>query len=145
CLALNLQVPMLLTKIMLPALRGGSVVNIASSGGWDSGPYGSPEYGAAKAGLIRFSTAAGQLTDRGVRVSCIVPHWIGLPRATVEFRQLSPAEQRRSGGLVDPDVIAGTVIAHTEDPHCAGRVTMIRPQLPPYDVDPADYDPHRPA
>ncbi len=43
-LELNLHVPMLLTKLFLPALEGGgAVVNIASSGGWSSRAYGSPE------------------------------------------------------------------------------------------------------
>src|SRR5690242_303677 len=70
-LVLNLHVPMLLTRLLLPSLRGGgSVVNIASSAGWGSDPYGSPEYAAAKAGLIRFTTAAAGLRNRGVRVSC---------------------------------------------------------------------------
>lgn len=145
-LRLNLHVPMLLTKLALPALDGGgAVVNIASSGGWDSEPYQSPEYGAAKAGLIRFTTAAASLRDRGVRVSCIIPHWIGLPRAQDEFQRLSLRDRELSGGLVDPDVVAATVTEHGNDPASAGRVTMIRAGLPPYAVDPAGYDPHRTA
>jgi NAD(P)-dependent dehydrogenase (short-subunit alcohol dehydrogenase family) len=89
-LDLNLRMPMLLTQLLLPLLRhGGAVVNIASSAGWDSGPYGSPEYAAAKAGLIRFTTAVADFVDRyGVRVSCVVPHWIGLPRAIAEYERM---------------------------------------------------------
>lgn len=93
-LDLNLRMPMLATQLALPLLgQGGAIVNISSSGGWDSGRYGSPEYGAAKAGLIRFTTAVSDFADRyGVRVSCIVPHWIGLPRAIAEYEQMSTEE-----------------------------------------------------
>jgi NAD(P)-dependent dehydrogenase (short-subunit alcohol dehydrogenase family) len=73
-LDLNLRMPMLATQLALPLLgHGGAVVNISSSGGWDSGRYGSPEYAAAKAGLVRFTTAVSDFADRyGVRVSCVV-------------------------------------------------------------------------
>ena len=146
-LVLNLHVPMLLTKLAIPALSqggpyGGAVVNIASSGGWDSDPYQSPEYGAAKAGLIRFTTASASLRDRGIRVSCLIPHWIGLDRAKAEYERMSPSARELSGGLIAPDTIAATVVEHAHDARSAGRVTMIRADRPPYDVDPADYDPH---
>src|SRR5919112_2851728 len=91
-LALNLMMPMLATQLALPLMteRGGGIVNVSSSGGWGADAYGSPEYGAAKAGLIRFTTSLSDWTDRyGVRVSCVVPHWIGLDRAVEEFARMS--------------------------------------------------------
>jgi NAD(P)-dependent dehydrogenase (short-subunit alcohol dehydrogenase family) len=78
-LELNLLGPMLATQLALEPMRargGGAVVNIASSAGIEWTPYDSPEYGAAKAGLVRFTTCVGALP--GVRVNCIAPHWIGL-------------------------------------------------------------------
>ena len=134
---------MLATQLALPMLAdGGAVVNISSSGGLESGAYGSPEYGAAKAGLIRFTTATADFADRfGVRISCIVPHWIGLPRAIAESEQLTPKEQTDSGGLVDPQVIADTVVELASDPHSAGRVLVIRAGVPPYSINPAAGDP----
>jgi NAD(P)-dependent dehydrogenase (short-subunit alcohol dehydrogenase family) len=142
-LDLNLRMPMLATQLCLPLMsQGGAVVNISSSGGWDSGPYGSPEYGAAKAGLIRFTTAVADFTTRfKVRVSCIVPHWIGLDRAVREFEQLSADQQRLSGGLVDPQVIADTVMKLIDDPNSGGRVIVIRAGQSPYQIDPATSDP----
>ncbi|SDS62887.1 3-oxoacyl-[acyl-carrier protein] reductase [Jiangella sp. DSM 45060] len=84
-LELNLGAPMRLTQAALGPLRaagGGAVVNVASGAGLELSPYGSPEYGAAKAGLIRFTAAVAGLRERfGVRVNCLVPGWIGLPRA----------------------------------------------------------------
>jgi NAD(P)-dependent dehydrogenase (short-subunit alcohol dehydrogenase family) len=144
-LDLNLRMPMLLTQLLLPLLRhGGAVVNIASSAGWDSGPYGSPEYAAAKAGLIRFTTAVADFVDRyGVRVSCVVPHWIGLPRAIAEYERMRSEQRERSGGLVDPEVISEVVIQLASDPDSAGRVVVVRPERAPYAIDPASSDPLR--
>jgi NAD(P)-dependent dehydrogenase (short-subunit alcohol dehydrogenase family) len=129
-----LRMPMLLTQLALPHLRdGGAVVNIASSAGCESAAYASPEYGVAKAGLIRFTTAVADFVDRyGVRVSCVVPHWIGLPRAVEEFARLDAGAQAKSGGLVDPQIIAETVTALTADPAGAGRVMIVRADRPPY-------------
>ena len=57
-LDLNLRGPMLATQLALDGMRaagGGAVVNISSTGGLGYRPYQSPEYGASKAGLIRFT------------------------------------------------------------------------------------------
>jgi NAD(P)-dependent dehydrogenase (short-subunit alcohol dehydrogenase family) len=138
-LDLNLRMPMLAIQLMLPLLGdGGAVVNISSAAGLDSRPYGSPEYGVAKAGLIRFTTAVADFAERyGVRVSCVVPHWIGLPRAIAAYEQMDSDERARSGGLVDPEVVADTVVELASDPHSAGRVLVIHAGRPPYPIDPA--------
>jgi NAD(P)-dependent dehydrogenase (short-subunit alcohol dehydrogenase family) len=143
-LALNLVMPMLATQLALPRMtgRGGSIVNVSSSGGWGSDAYGSPEYGAAKAGLIRFTTSLSDWADRyRVRVSCVVPHWIGLDRAVEEFARMTPEEQARSGGLVDSQLVADTVVALALDETAAGRIVMLRAGWEPYEVDPAAADP----
>jgi NAD(P)-dependent dehydrogenase (short-subunit alcohol dehydrogenase family) len=144
-LDLNLRMPMLATQLALPLLApGGAVVNISSSAGYESNPYGSPEYAAAKAGLIRFTTAVSDFADRyDVRVSCIVPHWIGLPRAVAEYDRMGIEEQRRSGGLIDPEVVADTVIDLASDSTSAGRVIVVRAARHLYAIDPADSDPFR--
>jgi NAD(P)-dependent dehydrogenase (short-subunit alcohol dehydrogenase family) len=62
----HLGAPMLATQLALDALRaggGGAVVNIASSPGVESEAYDSPAYGAAKAGLIRFTTTLAGLRE----------------------------------------------------------------------------------
>ena len=84
-LALNLRGAMLATQLALAPMRaagGGAVVNVASSAGLGGGAAPSPEYGAAKAGLIRFTTSLADLRERmGVRVTCVVPDWILTERA----------------------------------------------------------------
>jgi NAD(P)-dependent dehydrogenase (short-subunit alcohol dehydrogenase family) len=150
-LDLNLRMPMLATQLCLPLMEaggGGAVVNVASSGGLEPVGYPSPEYAAAKAGLIRFTTAVRDAAlRRKVRVSCIVPHWIGLDRAVQEFEQMSPEQRADSGGLVRPETIADVVLHLSQDPQAAGRVVVLRPGHEPYDINPAAADPlwsHRP-
>jgi NAD(P)-dependent dehydrogenase (short-subunit alcohol dehydrogenase family) len=125
-LDLNLVGPMLLAQLALEPMRergGGAVVNIASSAGVEWTPYDSPEYGAAKAGLVRFTTSVGDLASAmGVRVNCVVPHWIGLERAHAELAAMSPAERAAAPPLVDPEAIADVVVWLVRDDSLAGCV-----------------------
>jgi short-subunit dehydrogenase len=109
-MTLNLLAPMVLTQRLWGALahRSGAVINIGSSGGIGDEPYGSPEYGAAKAGLRRFTASLGSRDD--VRVMAIVPGWIGLERARAEFAQLSVSERQCRGPLISPSAIADSVV-----------------------------------
>jgi NAD(P)-dependent dehydrogenase (short-subunit alcohol dehydrogenase family) len=129
-LALDLETPMLATQLCLAPMSragGGAVVNVASSAGLGDAGYASPEYAAAKAGLIRFTTAVAGLGEtHRVRVSCVVPHWIGLPRAYDEWAALSEEERAASGGLVPAQVVVDTALSLAEDPRSAGRVVELR-------------------
>ena len=122
-LDVNLRAPMLLIQLFLHGLddrRGrrpvGAVVNIASSAGVESGGYGSPEYAAAKAGLVRLTTALGDpRTARRARVTAVVPGWIGLPRAHEEWAALTEEERSTLPPLIPPsDVVRAVVdlVAH---------------------------------
>jgi len=128
-LALDLESPMLATQLCLEPMRsaGGAVVNVASSAGLGDAAYDSPEYAAAKAGLIRFTTSvAGLAESHGVRVSCVVPHWIGLARAYDEWASLSAEEREASGGLVPAGEVVDAVLSLADDPNSAGRVVALR-------------------
>ncbi len=95
-IALNLLVPTLLTQRLWPTLSAasGAVVNIGSSGGLGGDSYGSPEYGASKAGIRRFTASLGSRTD--VRVMSVVLGWIGLDRAHHEWQRSIPSSSVRS-------------------------------------------------
>jgi 3-oxoacyl-[acyl-carrier protein] reductase len=106
---------------------GGVVVNIASTAGLGSDSYASHDYGAAKAGLIRFTTSLGDLKDRmSVRVNCIVPDWIATDRAHGELERMTAAERKESGPLVPMADVAAAVIAFVGDERMAGRVVVLR-------------------
>jgi len=120
-LDLNLRTPMLLTQLFLadlPAAPGDhgsdgvpAVVNISSSAALATQGYGSPEYAAAKAALVRLTTAlADPDTRRRARVMAVVPGWIGLDRAVAQWDAMSPAEREGLAPLVPPDHVVGVVL-----------------------------------
>jgi NAD(P)-dependent dehydrogenase (short-subunit alcohol dehydrogenase family) len=46
-------------------------------GGIGFRPYDKPEYGAAKAGVVRLTASLATLKEQtGVRVNCICPGWV---------------------------------------------------------------------
>jgi NAD(P)-dependent dehydrogenase (short-subunit alcohol dehydrogenase family) len=125
-LDLNLTSAMRATQLALEPMRasgGGVVVNIASIAGVETGPYRSPEYAAAKAGLVRFTTAAGELRP-GIRMDCVVPGWIATERAEAELAAMTPAERAAAPIPVPMDEVADAVTELVRDDTAAGRVVV---------------------
>ena len=129
-LDLNLRAAMLATQLALAPMRaagGGAVVNIASTAGIASDAYASPEYGAAKAGLIRFTTSLADLRERmGVRVNCVGPDWIATERGQAELARMSPAERAQAPEQVPMEEIADTVVELVRADDLAGHVVVLR-------------------
>ena len=118
-LDLNLRAPMLATQLALEPIRragGGAVVNVASSAGIGDERYQSPEYGAAKAGLIRFTTSLAAVD--GVRVNCVAPDWVATER-------LTPAELASTPPPIPLDVVTDAVLALIRDDSAAGRLVIL--------------------
>jgi NAD(P)-dependent dehydrogenase (short-subunit alcohol dehydrogenase family) len=127
-LDLNLRGPMLATQLALAPMRragGGVVVNVSSTAGLDGRPYQSPEYAAAKAGLIRFTSSLGGLP--GVRVTCVVPDWVGTERAQRELAAMSPQERAAAPGFVPLDDLSAAVVHLIRVDTLAGSVMVLRP------------------
>ena len=123
---------MLLTQLFLdavPAPQGDqegapAVVNVSSSAALGSDGYRSPEYAAAKAGLVRFTTAmADDDTRRRARVMAVVPGWIGLDRAVEQVAAL-PAAEREGVSLVPPERVVRAVVDLVSAGH-AGQVVEL--------------------
>jgi NAD(P)-dependent dehydrogenase (short-subunit alcohol dehydrogenase family) len=133
-LDLNLRAPMAAIQAARPWLGadgGGVVVNVASIAGTGSGPYGSPEYAASKAGLIRLTSAlAGLARTDGIRVNCIVPDWIGLPRAHAERAAMPEAERAALPPLIPPDQVADVVAGLILDDRAVGRAVVLQKSRP---------------
>lgn len=134
-LDLNLRSAMLATQLALEPMRaagGGAVVNIASTAGVASDAYASPEYGAAKAGLIRFTTSLAGLRERmNVRVSCVVPDWIATERGQAELARMPAPERATAPSQVPMAEVAEAVVALARDDGAAGRVLLLRGGEPP--------------
>jgi NAD(P)-dependent dehydrogenase (short-subunit alcohol dehydrogenase family) len=129
-LDLNLRAPMLATQLALPALsaRGGVVVNIASTAGLDQTPYQWPEYGVAKAGLIRFTTAMGDLPQRtGVRVTCVVPDCVHTERAQAELAAMTAEERATRPAPIPLPILTDAVIELIRNDDLSGHVVVLRP------------------
>jgi NAD(P)-dependent dehydrogenase (short-subunit alcohol dehydrogenase family) len=128
-LDLNLRGPMLATQLVLEPMRrrgGGAVVNVASTAGLGLAPYESPEYGAAKAGLIRFTACLAYAREEtGVRVNCVVPDWIATDRALGELAAMTPEARAAEAPLIDPDDLADAVVELIRDESLAGRVMLL--------------------
>ena len=100
-------------------------MNIASVAGVGSAPHSSPEYAAAKAGLIRLTATLAPLRERGVRVNCIVPNWIGTEEVKQEIASMSPKERADvPDELTPPEEIAAAVVRLVEDESKAGRIMI---------------------
>lgn len=139
-LDLNLRGAMLATQLSLPAMQrvgGGAVVSIASSAGLGFKPYVSPEYGAAKAALIRFTTTLAELRERlGVRVNCVVPDWIATERARRELAEMTEQERAAAPEPIELDTVADAMVRFVREDDLSGRVIVIWGGEPARLIDP---------
>jgi NAD(P)-dependent dehydrogenase (short-subunit alcohol dehydrogenase family) len=137
-LDLNLRGPMLATQLAIAAMRGGGVVvNVASTAGLGHRAYQSPEYGAAKAGLIRFTSSLTGLPERrGVRVTCLVPDWVATERAQGELAAMTPAERANLPEPIQLTTLTDAVVTLIHDDTLDGRILILRPDRPAHLLPP---------
>jgi NAD(P)-dependent dehydrogenase (short-subunit alcohol dehydrogenase family) len=104
---------------------GGAIVNISSMGGVGFEPYDKPEYGAAKAGVMRLTASLATLKEQmGVRVNCICPGWVDTQASRESRAEMTPEERRKlvPPVLLQPEEIAEAVVMFVENDSMAGRV-----------------------
>jgi NAD(P)-dependent dehydrogenase (short-subunit alcohol dehydrogenase family) len=137
---LNLSGAMLATQLALEQMRTkgeGVIINIASTAGLGFSPHQSPEYAAAKAGLIRFTTTLAHLGQQmNVRVNCVVPDWIATERALQELEGMSAEERAKLPSPIPMEEVADAVIRLIRENHLAGRVLVLRGGEAPRLLDP---------
>ena len=132
----NLLGTMLITRHAVDVMkgRGGSIVNVASDSGLGFGAENQPAYGAAKAGVMRFTAALRFLHERyGVRANCIVPDWIETLQVRDWLRRMNGSERaalQLPEVLTTPEQFAEAVIALSLREDCAGRVVLCRSGFP---------------
>lgn len=134
-LELNLRAPMLATQLALEPMKqagGGVVVNLGSTAGLGYGPHVSPEYSAAKAALIRFTSTLAPLRESyAVRVNCVVPDWVATERAEAELAAMPAAERAAEPALVPLETLTDAVVELIESDELAGRVMLLDRERPP--------------
>ena len=142
-LDLNLRGVMLGIHFGVRAMKkrgGGAIVNISSMGGIGFRPYDKPEYGAAKAGVVRLTASLATLKEQmGVRVNCICPGWVDTPASRASRAEMTPEEREKlvPPVLLQPEEIAEAVAMFVEDETMAGRV-MIWEEGEPWQIVPLD-------
>jgi NAD(P)-dependent dehydrogenase (short-subunit alcohol dehydrogenase family) len=124
-LDLNLRSAVVATRL---ALEHGAraIVNVASVAGIETIAHPSPAYAAAKAGLVRFTTAY----DGPARMNCIVPGWIATPRGLREAAAMTDEERAAAGPMVAMETITAAVGDLLADDTARGRVVVLRPPSP---------------
>jgi len=139
-LDLNLRGPMRATQVALEAMRrrgGGAIVNVSSVAGLGFRPHPSPEYAAAKAGLVRFTATLAPLKERmNVRVNCVIPHWIETEQVRREVAAMPPEQRREVPKLLAPEQVAEAVLRLVRDDDLAGRVMVLWCEEEPRLFDP---------
>jgi NAD(P)-dependent dehydrogenase (short-subunit alcohol dehydrogenase family) len=141
-LDLNLRGVMLGIHFGVRAMKkrgGGAFVNISSMGGIGYQPYDKPEYGAAKAGVVRLTASLATLKEQmGVRVNCICPGWVDTPASRGSRAEMTPEEREMVPPvLLQPEEIAEAVAMCVEDETMAGRV-IIWKEGEPWQIVPLD-------
>jgi len=140
---LNLRGVMLGIHFGVRAMKkrgGGAIVNISSMGGIGFQPYDTPEYGAAKAGVVRLTASLATLEERmAVRVNCICPGWVDTPASRRSRAEMTPEEREKlvPSVLLRPEEIAEAVVMFVEDDSMVGRV-MIWQEGEPWQIIPLD-------
>jgi NAD(P)-dependent dehydrogenase (short-subunit alcohol dehydrogenase family) len=129
-LDLNLRAVMLATQLALGPMRqhgGGAIINVASVAGLGTTSHGSPEYAAAKAGVIRFTACLTPLREAiGVRVNCICPGLVDTPASRRSRARMTPAERAALPPVLTPADIAAAAMEFLADDTMAGRIIVCR-------------------
>jgi NAD(P)-dependent dehydrogenase (short-subunit alcohol dehydrogenase family) len=129
-LDLNLRAVMLATQLVLDPMAeagGGAIITISSVAGLGTTSHDSPEYAAAKAGLMRFTACLASLRDSiGVRANCICPGLVDTPASRRSRAGLTPAQRDALPLALAPADIAAAAMRFLADDTLAGRIMVCR-------------------
>jgi len=121
----------------LEAMRpdGGAIVNVSSVAGLGTQPHSYPEYAAAKAAVVRLTSALAPLAiERNVRVNCVAPDWTATEFVRERFEGMTPEDRAaaRDGfgrpapaRFLEPDEVAAATVELVRDEELAGRTMVL--------------------
>jgi NAD(P)-dependent dehydrogenase (short-subunit alcohol dehydrogenase family) len=118
------------TQLALKAMqeRGGAVVNIGSQAGIGFGYQNWPEYAAAKAGVIRFTSSVSRVAAAAnVRVNAVCPGWVATESVREYIKDWTPEQiERRQvpDPMLKPEDIGDSILQFVRDDSLASRVML---------------------
>ena len=119
----NLNGLVLATQLAFDAMDGdGVIVNISSVAALGTRPYDAPDYAAAKAAVVRFTSALAN--HDGVRVNCVCPDWVDTPAVQRSLAEMTERERAEVPPLVPAEEIAAIVLDLVRDDSAAGRIVV---------------------
>jgi NAD(P)-dependent dehydrogenase (short-subunit alcohol dehydrogenase family) len=130
----TIEIEMFGVRFALPAMRkrgGGVIVNVSSTSALTHGSGHSkmPLYDIAKIGVLRMTTTLSGLRETdGIRVNCLVPHWVAVPELKAYWDSLTPEERRAKhvpAKLIELDEVAQAVVRLITDENLAGRLVIL--------------------
>jgi 3-oxoacyl-[acyl-carrier protein] reductase len=126
---INLRAPMVLSRLVLPAMierKSGAIINIGSISS-KAGTANTSAYSASKFGILGFTQSLfEEVREYGVKVAIILPGFVDTPLIPVNRR----LDRSR---MIQPRDIADAVMYVLTTPATACPVEMtIRPQQTPY-------------
>jgi NAD(P)-dependent dehydrogenase (short-subunit alcohol dehydrogenase family) len=130
-LAVDVNGMLALTRYAIDAMTdGGAITNVGSTSSLSHGRDRMhwPIYDIAKIVPIRAATAlAPALAPLGIRINCVVPHWIGTPELLAYVAALTPEERNEHGVppvLARPEAIADAIFTLATDDRLNGRLLV---------------------
>ncbi len=117
------------TQAVVPtmlAAKSGTIINISSLAGVTPGPFSGFAYGAAKAGVINFTTFINaDLRNTGIRASVIIPGEVATP--ILDKRPVPPSDEARDMMVDVAETSAAIRLIATLPPRTNIPELVIRP------------------
>lgn len=105
----NLRSVFILTKLTLPHIKGGAIVNLSSVHAHETTPNNSP-YAASKGGIEAFTRAISlEISPDKVRVNCVAPGAVNTPMLW-NNPNVKSGKEKIQGRVAEPDEVAAAIV-----------------------------------
>lgn len=105
----NLRSVFLMTKLTLPHINGGAIVNLSSVHAHETTPNNSP-YAASKGGIEAFTRAISlEIKPDKVRVNCVAPGAVNTPMLW-NNPNVKSGREKIQGRVAEPDEVAAAIV-----------------------------------